>query len=110
MKYRCTVCGYIHDGSEAPEACPKCNAPKEKFEALTTEAAALIDRSRKTNMLYAKLSALLSEAQQIAAEGIEDNLDPSCSKIFKGASDEFNTIQQRIKAEIAGHISKGKWG
>lgn len=30
-KWRCTVCGYIHIGSEPPEKCPNCGAPKEKF-------------------------------------------------------------------------------
>lgn len=30
-KFRCTVCGYVHEGTEAPEKCPLCKAPKEKF-------------------------------------------------------------------------------
>ena len=30
-KLRCTVCGYIHEGKEAPDKCPNCGAPKEKF-------------------------------------------------------------------------------
>ena len=33
MKWICKVCGYVHEGDEAPEACPQCKAPKEKFEA-----------------------------------------------------------------------------
>lgn len=28
----CTVCGYVHTGSEPPAKCPKCGAPKEKFK------------------------------------------------------------------------------
>ncbi|MBO5690846.1 MAG: rubrerythrin family protein [Spirochaetaceae bacterium] len=28
----CTVCGYVHTGSEPPDKCPKCGAPKEKFK------------------------------------------------------------------------------
>ena len=31
-KWICTVCGYVHEGEEAPEKCPQCGAPKEKFE------------------------------------------------------------------------------
>jgi rubrerythrin len=31
-KYICTVCGYVHEGNEAPDKCPQCNAPKEKFK------------------------------------------------------------------------------
>lgn len=30
-KFRCTVCGYIHEGPEAPDFCPQCKQPKEKF-------------------------------------------------------------------------------
>jgi rubrerythrin len=30
-KYVCSVCGYVHEGDEAPESCPVCKAPKSKF-------------------------------------------------------------------------------
>ncbi len=30
-KFVCTICGYVHEGNEAPEACPQCKAPKAKF-------------------------------------------------------------------------------
>ncbi len=29
--YVCSVCGYVHVGTEAPERCPQCKAPREKF-------------------------------------------------------------------------------
>ncbi len=38
-KFKCTVCGYIHEGNEAPEKCPKCKQPREKFVELTDDAA-----------------------------------------------------------------------
>ena len=31
-KYVCKVCGYIHEGSEAPARCPQCGVPASKFE------------------------------------------------------------------------------
>ena len=31
-KLTCSVCGYIYDGDTAPEKCPICNAPAEKFK------------------------------------------------------------------------------
>ena len=31
-KFRCKVCGYIHEGDEAPEKCPQCGVPASKFE------------------------------------------------------------------------------
>ena len=30
-KWVCNVCGYIHEGPEAPEVCPQCKAPASKF-------------------------------------------------------------------------------
>ena len=30
-KWKCSVCGYVHEGDEAPEKCPVCKQPKEKF-------------------------------------------------------------------------------
>ena len=33
MKYVCSVCGYVHEGDSAPEQCPICKAPAEKFIA-----------------------------------------------------------------------------
>jgi rubrerythrin len=39
-KWKCTVCGYIHEGDDAPAACPVCGASKSQFvllEALPAE-------------------------------------------------------------------------
>jgi rubrerythrin len=36
-KFVCKVCGYVHEGDEAPERCPQCKAPKEKFEEMKLE-------------------------------------------------------------------------
>ncbi|MBY0756345.1 NADH peroxidase [Clostridium sardiniense] len=30
-RFMCTVCGYVFEGEEAPEKCPVCGAPREKF-------------------------------------------------------------------------------
>ena len=33
-KFICTVCGYIYEGEEAPEACPVCKASSDKFKEM----------------------------------------------------------------------------
>ena len=38
-KFKCTVCGYIHEGNEPPEVCPVCKAPADKFILLEEQAA-----------------------------------------------------------------------
>jgi len=109
-KWRCTVCGYIHDGTEPPEKCPNCGAPKEKFEELPEDKEKLIERSRFSNSLHVKLSALLGEVEETATRGIEDNLDPRCVEIFTQAKEVAWILRQRSKAEIQTHVNKGKWG
>ena len=36
-KYVCQVCGYVHEGNEAPENCPQCKAPASKFTEQSAE-------------------------------------------------------------------------
>ncbi len=38
-KWKCTVCGYIHEGPEPPEKCPVCGADRSKFVEITDEEA-----------------------------------------------------------------------
>ena len=36
-KFVCTVCGYVYEGEAAPEKCPVCGVPAEKFKEQTGE-------------------------------------------------------------------------
>ena len=38
-KWVCTVCGYVYEGEQAPEACPVCKAPASKFKEMDTTMA-----------------------------------------------------------------------
>ena len=40
-KYICSVCGYIHEGDSAPERCPMCKVPSEKFNELKNNGGKL---------------------------------------------------------------------
>ena len=40
-KWRCTVCGYIHESPEAPDQCPMCKVGKEKFVEVEEKAGGL---------------------------------------------------------------------
>ena len=31
-KFVCTVCGYVYEGDAAPEKCPVCGVPADKFK------------------------------------------------------------------------------
>ena len=36
-KWICSVCGYVHEGDSAPEKCPLCKQPAEKFNEMKGE-------------------------------------------------------------------------
>ena len=109
-KWKCDVCGYIHDGDEAPAQCPKCGASAEKFTALDQKAADLVERSRHTNALHARLADLGRRMEQVCKDGIEDNLDPDCVDVFQKALAHSYEIMKLAMTEMQIHIAKGKWG
>lgn len=109
MLWKCSVCGYMHEGNEAPDKCPKCGAPKDKFNALTDEEAKKVYDSDRTNDIHMEIATLAMRIEALAKEGIEINLDPPCVALFNNAKDEAWVLKQRCKAEIAGHMSRGKW-
>ena len=109
MLWKCTVCGMIYEGTEAPDVCPKCGAPKEKFVKLTEEEEKKVYASDRTNDIHMEIAELAMRIAALAEEGIKINLDPPCVALFTKAKDEAWIIKQRSKAEIAGHIGKGKW-
>jgi len=108
--WRCGNCGYVWDGDAPPEVCPKCGAKMEQFVALEETAADLVERSRFTNNLHIQLFATLEQVMEIAEDGIDDNLDANCVKIFQRALEQAEVLQQSIKAELQSHMNKGKWG
>ena len=32
IRWKCAVCGYIHEGKEPPKECPCCKHPREYYE------------------------------------------------------------------------------
>ena len=107
--WRCSVCGYVHEGAEAPGVCPKCGAPREKFIELSDEEADKIYKSDRTNDLHMEIIKLCGDIARLSEEGIKLNLDPGCVAAFERAKNESWVIKQRAKAELEGHMKKGKW-
>jgi hypothetical protein len=62
-----------------------------------------------TNDIHMQIIQLSMKIKNLAKEGIELNLDPNCVCVFQYAHNEAWVMKQRSKAEIVGHISKGKW-
>lgn len=107
--FKCTVCGFICEGEEAPDKCPKCLVGKDKFVELSSEDAAKIYASDRTNDIHMEIIALAEQIAKLSVEGIKIDLDPNCKGTFEKAKNEAWTIKQRSKAELAGHMNNGKW-
>jgi rubredoxin len=108
--WQCNGCGYVWDGEEPPDKCFKCESAKAGFAELEDKAMERVDSSRFTNSLHMHLYSLLEQVMEVAEDGIDDNLDPSCVKIFTNAMWQADILQQSIKAELQSHMKKGKWG
>ena len=108
-KWKC-ACGFIHDGDEAPAQCPKCGAGADKFTLLDESAAQLVERSRRTNALHCRLVSLAREIEAACKDGIEDNLDPNCTRVFETALSHSYEVMKLAMTEMQGHMGKGKWG
>ena len=50
-KFVWSVCGYVHEGDAAPEKCPVCKVPAEKFNEMVEGAALAAEHE---NGIYAK--------------------------------------------------------
>ncbi len=48
-KFRCKICGYVHEGDAAPDACPLCKAPASEFVELTEEGAPAPNAKKRLN-------------------------------------------------------------
>lgn len=107
--FKCSACSFIYEGENAPDVCPKCGAPREQFVELSTEAAALVYKSERTNDIHMEIITLANKIVKLAKEGIELNLDPNCVLGFSKARDQSYGIKQNSKAELENHMKKGKW-
>jgi hypothetical protein len=107
--YKCKGCGYISDDT-APDICPKCGANKSMFEELSEDSAILVGKSRCTNYIHMEITGLVNSIISMSRDGIEENLDPNCVKIFNYIEEHGTIIKQMIKAELEAHVGKGKWG
>ena len=70
-KFVCTVCGYVYEGDAAPEKCPQCGVPAEKF------------KKQEGEMSWAA-EHVVGVAQGVDEEilqGLRDNFNGECSEV-----------------------------
>ena len=65
-KFKCELCGYIHEGDKAPASCPKCAAPADAFTEIVEAGAEApakkkgLDTSSNTyTIIYASVMVII---------------------------------------------------
>lgn len=85
-KFVCTVCGYVHEGTEPPEECPVCHQPGSKFKEETTEQQEDIPTT--------------SEVEPEAAK--EDAMDLSYDKSFYRVDESCRYMEEIHQMAVTG--------
>ncbi|MBM7867926.1 rubredoxin [Heliobacterium gestii] len=80
------------------------------FHEIDEPTKALILRSRKTNELHLNVMAQLTSIMELVRQGIDDDLDANCVKIFSRVHSNAHESIQSIKAELQAHMNRSKWG
>ena len=71
MKFVCKVCGYVHEGSEAPEFCPVCKAPKAKFDEMAADKVWAAEH----------IVGVANGAPEEIIEGLRANFEGECTEV-----------------------------
>ena len=71
-KFVCPVCGYVHEGEHAPEKCPLCKVPGEKFTEMT-----------ETEMVWKAehILGVAKDAPEAIKQGLRENFEGECCEV-----------------------------
>ena len=84
-KFRCLVCGYIHEGEMAPEECPLCHVGSDQFEEIVETGEDLV----------------WTDEHKL---GVAQGVDPEVSGLFKGGEIHKVGVQQPAVGVFQQHI------
>ena len=71
MKWVCSVCGYVYEGSEAPELCPQCKAPRAKFVKAEGEKVWASEH----------VVGVASDVPEEIKQGLRENFTGECTEV-----------------------------
>lgn len=107
-KWICSVCGYVHEGDTAPEKCPQCQSPAEKFNpAPETQGLVWADEHR---------IGVAKDVDPEVIEGLRANFMGECTEVGmylamsrqadREGYPEIAEAYRRIAFEEADHAAK----
>ncbi len=70
-KYVCPICGYVHEGDEAPEICPICKCPGEKFTVQDEEMTWAAEH----------VVGVAKDVDEEIKKGLRMNFEGECSEV-----------------------------
>ncbi len=73
-KFRCTVCGYIHEGDAAPEKCPMCGVPASKFEEMVESDGAI-------SFVDEHVIGVAKDVDAEILQGLKDHFMGECTEV-----------------------------
>ena len=105
-KFVCSVCGYVYEGAEAPEVCPICKAPKEKF----------IEQGEDLTWAAEHVVGVASDVPEDIKKDLRANFEGECSEVgmylamsrvaFREGYPEVGLYYEKAAYEEAEHAAK----
>lgn len=81
-KWVCSVCGYVHEGDEAPEKCPVCKVSSDKFKKVEGELKLDAEHEFGVYATTVKNNADISdEDKKYIFEQLKANFEGECSEV-----------------------------
>lgn len=106
-KFVCSVCGYVHEGDSAPEKCPVCGVPAEKFTK--------VEEGEKTWAAEHVVGVAQGASEDIIAD-LRANFEGECSEVgmylamarvaYREGYPEVGMYYEKAAYEEAEHAAK----
>ncbi len=106
-KYVCKVCGYVYEGDSAPEVCPQCKAPKEKFEEMKEDKLTYVTEHEV---------GIAKDVDAGILDGLRQNFTGECTEVgmylamarvaFREGYPEIGLYWEKAAYEEAEHAAK----
>ena len=106
MKFVCSVCGYVYEGEQAPERCPQCGAPAEKF----------VEQSGEMSWAAEHVVGVAQGVSEDILEDLRANFNGECSEVgmylamarvaYREGYPEVGMYYEKAAYEEAEHAAK----
>ena len=104
-KYKCKVCGYVHEGDNAPEQCPVCKQPGSVFERMeeemTTNKYAGTQTEKNLETAFAGESQARNKYTYFASKAKKEGYEQIAALFLKTADNEKEHAKMWFK-ELGG--------